>query len=82
MLTTEGRRMFRQYDRFEMHAFARFPKAAVRKFGKICLIVDNVVNGTSMRSFLQLGSLFSSAFYVWTFAFHRHFGTDGFQYIF
>ena len=41
LLTTDGRRMFRQYDRFEMHAFAKFLKAAVRKFGKICLIVDN-----------------------------------------
>ena len=33
--------MFRQHDRFDMHAFARFLRAAVRKFGKICLIVDN-----------------------------------------
>ena len=41
LLTTDGRRMFRQYDRFDMHAFARFLKVAVRKFGKICLILDN-----------------------------------------
>ena len=41
LLTTDGRRMFRQYDRFGMHAFARFLKAAVCRFGKICLILDN-----------------------------------------
>ena len=41
LLTIDGRRMFRQYDRFDMHAFARFLKAAVRKFGRICLILDN-----------------------------------------
>ena len=34
--------MFRQYDKFDMHAFAKFVKAVVRKFGKICLILDNV----------------------------------------
>ena len=33
--------MFRQYDKFDMHAFAKFIKAAVRKFGRICLILDN-----------------------------------------
>ena len=32
--------MFRQYDRFDMHAFAKFLRAAVRKFGKICMILD------------------------------------------
>ena len=26
-----------------MHAFARFLKAAVRKFGRICLIFDNAL---------------------------------------
>ena len=41
LLTTDGRSMFRQYDKFDMHAFAKFIKAAVRKFGKICLILDN-----------------------------------------
>ena len=41
LLATDGRRMFRQYDRFEMHASARFIKAAVRKFGRICLILDS-----------------------------------------
>ena len=40
LLTTDGRRMFRQYDRFDMHAFAKFLRAAVRKFGKICMILD------------------------------------------
>ena len=33
--------MFRQYDKFDKHSFARFLKVTVRKFGKICLIVDN-----------------------------------------
>ena len=33
--------MFRQYDRFDMRAFAKFLKAAIRKFGRICLILDN-----------------------------------------
>ena len=37
----DGRSMFRQHDRFNTRAFVRFPRAAVRKFGKICLIVDN-----------------------------------------
>ena len=32
--------MFRQYDKFDMHAFAKFLKAAVRKFEKICIILD------------------------------------------
>ena len=32
--------MFRQYDKFDMYAFAKFLKAAVRKFGKICIILD------------------------------------------
>ena len=41
LLTTDGRRMFRQYNKFDMHAFAKFIKAAVRKFGKICMILDN-----------------------------------------
>ena len=41
LITTNGRSMFRQYDKFDKHAFAKFLKAAVRKFGKICLIVDN-----------------------------------------
>ena len=41
MLTAEGRSMFRQYDKFDKHSFARFLKVTVRKFGKICLIVDN-----------------------------------------
>ena len=41
LLTTDGRRVFRQYDRFDMYAFARFLKAVVRKFGKICMILDN-----------------------------------------
>ena len=40
LITTDGRRMFRQYDKFDMHAFAKFLKAAVRKFGKICIILD------------------------------------------
>ena len=40
LLTTDDRRMFRQYDRFDMHAFARFLKAAVRRFGRICIILD------------------------------------------
>ena len=40
LLTTDGRMMFRQYDRFDMHAFARFLKAAVRRFGRICIILD------------------------------------------
>ena len=30
-----------QYDKLDMHAFARFLKAAVRRFGKICLMPDN-----------------------------------------
>ena len=38
LITTDGRMMFRQYDRFDMHAFARFLRAAVRKFGKICMM--------------------------------------------
>ena len=33
--------MFRQYGKFGKHAFARFLKVTVRKFGKICLIVDD-----------------------------------------
>lgn len=33
--------MFRQYDKFDKHAFAKFIKVAVRKFGKICLMRDN-----------------------------------------
>ena len=41
LLTTDDRRMFRQYDRFDIHAFAKFLKAAVCKFGKICVILDN-----------------------------------------
>ena len=40
LITTDGRSMFRQYDKFDMHAFAKFIRAAVRKFGKICLILD------------------------------------------
>ena len=40
LLTTDGRRMFRQYDKFDMHVFARFLRAAVHKFGKICMILD------------------------------------------
>ena len=41
LLTTDGRRIFRQYGKFDMHAFARFLKTAVYKFGKICMILDN-----------------------------------------
>ena len=41
-----------------------------------------VVNDVNTRSFLQSKSLFSSASCVWTFAPHRHFGTDSFQRIF
>ena len=41
LLTTDGKRMFRQYDKFDMHAFAKFLKTAVRKFVRICLILDN-----------------------------------------
>ena len=40
LITTDGRSMFRQYDKFDMHAFARFLRTAVRKFGKICIILD------------------------------------------
>ena len=40
LITTDGRSMFRQYDRFDKHSFAKFLKAAVRKFKKICMIVD------------------------------------------
>ena len=35
--------MFGQYDKFDMHAFAKFIKGAVRKFGRICLILDNTL---------------------------------------
>ena len=34
--------MFRQYDKFDKHAFAKFLNATVRKFGKICLILGHV----------------------------------------
>ena len=33
LFTTDDRKMFRQYDKFDMHAFAKFIKVAVRKFG-------------------------------------------------
>ena len=41
LLTTDGRRMFRQHDRFDMYTFARFPRAAVHRFGRICMTLDN-----------------------------------------
>ena len=41
LLTTDGRRMFRQHDRFDMCTFARFPRAAVHRFGRICMTLDN-----------------------------------------
>ena len=40
LITADDRNMFRQHDEFGMHAFAKFIRAAVRKFGKICLILD------------------------------------------
>ena len=41
LIATDGRRIFRQHDRFEMHAFARFLKATVCKFEKIGPMADN-----------------------------------------
>ena len=41
LLTTDGKRIFRQYDRFDMHAFARFLRTAVCKFGRICIILES-----------------------------------------
>ena len=40
LITTDGRGMFRQYDKFNQHAFADFLMQAVYKFKKICLIMD------------------------------------------
>ena len=41
LITTDDGSVFRQYDKFDKHTFAKFLKVAVRKFEKICLIVDN-----------------------------------------
>ena len=40
LITTDGRGMFRQYDKFNQHAFADFLRQAVYRFKKICLIMD------------------------------------------
>ena len=38
LITTDGRGMFRLYDKFNQHAFADVLMQAVYKFKKICLI--------------------------------------------
>ena len=42
LLTPDGRGVvFRQYRKFDKHASAKFLKAAVRRFKKICMILDD-----------------------------------------
>ena len=43
MLTANGKKMFRQYDKSDKHAFAKFLKVAVHRFKKIFMIMNYVL---------------------------------------
>ena len=44
---------YSQYDKLDMYSFARFLKAAVRRFGKICLMHDSTPHSTMQGSSRQ-----------------------------